>query len=150
MKPTGEPCDLVLISDNRSWKARIPNDKVRKHCDSAVLKLSNSNVQIVTLKRKFFMWSGPHSKQSSNWGAPHRRLEHNSTRSDTGCLPATKLVHQALLHTQRVSILLDLLLNPQHFHYSQFFIRPYPTLNMPVWPTSTLTNKCLGWIWWCL
>jgi len=80
VKSTGEPCDLVLISHNHSWNTRIPNDKVHKQRDSTVPKLSISIcTKKVTLKRKFFMWSGPHSKQRSNWGAPHRRLEHNST-----------------------------------------------------------------------
>lgn len=45
----------------------------------------------LTLNKKFFLWSGPHSKQSSNCGAPYFLLLQNSFSRDTGCLPGIPL-----------------------------------------------------------
>lgn len=42
---------------------------------------------IRTLNKKFFLWSGPHSKHKSYCGAPILCFDAYSPKSDTGCFP---------------------------------------------------------------
>ena len=54
----------------------------------SALKVKKELFYALTLNRKFFLWSGPLSWITSNCGAPHFLLLHNSTRAETGCFPA--------------------------------------------------------------